>query len=148
MEYTIRKAETKDFPALITLFTEFSVFEKKPEKMMNTVEMMERQKEFFNCFVVVASGGQIVGYLSYFFCYYTWTGKALYMDDFYVKPECRGNAIGKALIERLIDLAKTEDCYKIRWQVSKWNKKAIKLYKALGAEIEDVELDCDLILDE
>ncbi len=147
MDFTIREAERKDISQLIKRFTEFSVFEKKPDRMFNTEEKMLRQMDFFNAFVVELADGKIVGYLSYFFCYYTWSGKAIYMDDFYVMPEYRGNAFGKQLIDRLIDLAKKEDCYKIRWQVSKWNGKAIKFYTALGAEIEDIELDCDLILE-
>lgn len=146
MNFNIRKAEEKDIPQLIELFREFSVFEKKPDKMVNSIEKMKKQFEYFECFLASNTEGQIIGYLSYFFCYYTWSGKSLYMDDFYIKPEYRGNNLGSMLISRLKQLGKKEGCYKIRWQVAKWNKGAEKLYLSMGAEIEDDELDCDLIL--
>lgn len=34
----------------------------------------------------------------------------------------------------------------MRWQVSNCNKNAQKFYKNIGATIDDVELNCDLML--
>lgn len=146
MKYTIRKAERRDIPQLISMFKEFSIFEKKAEKMINSALKMEKEFDYFKGLIACNQEDKIVGYLSYFFCYYTWSGKSLYMDDFYVKPEHRGQGIGIGLLHTLIEMGKKENCYKIRWQVAKWNKDAIQFYKSVGAEIEDVELDCDLIL--
>lgn len=143
---SIRKVSDLDIPQLIELFEEFSNFENKSERMINSVKKMKSEMDYFNCFVAVSKSNQIVGYLSYFFCFYTWSGKSLYMDDLFVKPKYRGEKIGRKLINSLIELGKKENCYKIRWQVAKWNKTAIQFYKSLGAEIEDVEFDCDLVL--
>ena len=30
----------------------------------------------------------------YYFAYYTWVGKTLYLDDLYVKESYRGNGLG------------------------------------------------------
>jgi GNAT superfamily N-acetyltransferase len=147
MEITIRDANETDFPQIIDLFKDFATFEKLPEKMINSVERMMKEKVFFHCFVAVTSDGRIIGYATYFFCYYTWIGKALYMDDLYVTPEYRANGIGKKLIDRVIEFAKTSRCHKLRWQVSGWNKSAIEFYKNIGATIDNVELNCDLMLD-
>ena len=101
MAFKIRNAVENDFPSIIELFKEFAEFEKLPEKMVNTVEQMIREKEYFNCFVAVNENNQIVGYSTYFFSYHTWIGKSLYMDDLYVQPEYRKKGIGKRLLESI-----------------------------------------------
>lgn len=144
MNFPIRPATSNDFEQIITLFKEFATFEKLPEKMVNSVERMKEEQEFFHCFVVENEAKQIIGYVTYFFSYYTWIGKSLYMDDLYVKPEYRGQGIGTILLDKIVEFAKQEKCHKIRWQVSEWNKPAIEFYKSFGAEINHVEQNCDL----
>ena len=106
---------------------------------------MHKEKELINCLVAETESKEIVGYVVYFFAYYTWFGKSLYMDDLYVKDTFRGKGIGSSLINAVINFARKEDCHKLRWQVSGWNKPAIEFYKKLGATIDDVERNCDLI---
>ena len=113
--------------------------------MINSVEKMLREKDLFHCFVAENAANEIVGYVTYFFGYYTWVGKSLYMDDLYVRPQYRGQGLGTRLIERVITLGKAAECYKLRWQVSAWNKPAIEFYRRLGAEIDGTEQNCDLI---
>jgi len=107
---------------------------------------MKEEKEFFNCWVVEIPDNRIVGYVSYFFCYYTWIGKSMYMEDLYVKQEFRGKGIGTILIEKLIQYAKDSGCHKLRWQVSNWNTSVIEFYKKIGAQIDEVEQNCDLVI--
>lgn len=145
MSLEIRKAAEADFEQIIALFEEFALFEKTPEKMLNSVECMRAEKEFFNCFVAVING-KIIGYVSWFFAYYTWSGKAVYMDDLYVQPAFRGNGIGKQLLNKVLTLAQETGCHKMHWQVSSWNKPAIDFYKKLGAVIDNTEQNCDLKL--
>lgn len=147
MEINIRSVEETDFEQIINLFRELAVFEKLPEKMINSVERMHIEKEFFNCFVAETTDKIIVGYATYFFAYYTWIGKSLYMDDLYVKPEFRGKGVGTKLINQVIDFAKKSGCHKLHWQVSGWNKQAMEYYKRLGATVDNTEHNCDLILD-
>jgi len=145
MTVTIRKIEERDFPALIALFKEFALFEKLPEKMTNSEEQMLGEKEFLTGFVAVNNAEEILGYVTYFFGYYTWIGKSLYMDDLYVRPDFRGAGVGTKLINEVIAFAKAENCKKLRWQVSEWNQPAIDFYKSLGATVDAVESNCDLI---
>jgi len=104
------------------------------------------EKQYFNCFVAETPDNKIIGYATYIFSYHTWIGKSLYMDDLYVKEEFRQQGIGKRLLDSVIGFAKKEKCHKVRWQVSKWNNNAQEFYKKMGADIDDVELNCDLIL--
>lgn len=145
MTVTIRKIQESDYLVLISLFKEFALFEKLPEKMTNSVEQMLREKEYLTGFVAVNDADEIVGYATYFFGYYTWIGKSLYMDDLYVRPDFRGAGVGTKLIKEVIAFAKAENCKKLRWQVSEWNQPAIDFYKSLGANVDAVESNCDLV---
>lgn len=146
MNITIRPAAENDYATIVEMFKEFAHFEHLDERLTNTVERIKAEAEYFNCFVAVNHKDEIVGYATYFFAYFTWTGKSLYMDDLYVKESCRGEGIGKLLIDKVIEFAKASRCHKLRWQVSDWNATAIGFYKSLGAEIDNQERNCDLDL--
>lgn len=146
MNVRIDRIQEEDFEELISLFKEFAEFENLPERMVNTVERMRLEKDFFNGFIIRNEDQEILGYTVFFFAYQTWTGKTLYMDDLYIRKEYRGKGFGSLLINKVIEFAKDTNCYKLRWQVSNWNHPAIKFYQELGATIDEVERNCDLIL--
>jgi ribosomal protein S18 acetylase RimI-like enzyme len=146
MEISIRKAVVDDFAAIFSLIRELSFFEKTPHKLTNSLETMLLEHRFFNAFVAVNPEKEIVGYATYNTVYYTWVGKSIYMDDLYVKAAYRSTGIGSKLIQKVIDFAKEAGFHKVRWQVSEWNTAAIAFYKKLGADIDSVEKNCDLIL--
>ena len=148
MEITIRPANEMDFPEIFSLITEFSVFQGTPEKVSITVDQMQENKELFNCLVAETKDKHIIGFASFFFAYYSWSGKALYLDDLYVKETFRNQAIGKMLFDAVLVYAKNNHCNKMRWLVSKWNTNAIGFYKSIGANIDETELTCDLTLNE
>ena len=147
MEYSIREIREQDYPALISLFQEFAIFEKLPDSMTNSVEQMKSEKEYIHGYVAVTVADEVVGYVTYFDAYFTWVGRSLYMDDLYVKNSHRGRGIGTRLINRVIDYARADKCNRLRWQVSEWNKPAIAFYNSLGANIDGTESNCDLKLD-
>lgn len=145
MDMEIRQASEKDFAQIYDLVKEFATFIKTPEKVSITVDQMIRDKEIFQCLVAVDSD-KIIGFATYFYSYHSWTGKALYIDDLYVKDQYRGRGTGSKLFDALLDIAKEESCKKVKWQVSNWNSKAIEFYKKRGAVINDVEINCELKL--
>lgn len=141
----IRKALSSDLEEVYELLKEFAVFIKTPEKLTITLEEMKKDASIFNCLLAV-SENRIIGFATYFFAYYSWTGKSIYLDDLYVLPEYRGAGIGTELMDTVIGIGKEEGCKKMRWQVSRWNKKAIEFYRRKGAVIDDVEINCDFPL--
>jgi ribosomal protein S18 acetylase RimI-like enzyme len=144
MEIKIRIAEEKDFQRILELIHELAVFEHQTDQLLNSAERMKAEKEYFNCYVAETNDGKIVGYATYIFCYYTWVGKSLYMDDLYVQPDYRGMGIGTMLIRKVMDYARETKCHRLRWQVSNWNEKAIVFYTSLGAVINETEQNCDV----
>ena len=147
MSVTIRKAGERDFPFIFEMMKEFAVFQKTPEKVFITLDQMIRDRDIFNCLVAEVSNKEIVGFATFFFTYYSWTGKGLYLDDLYIKDRFRKQSIGKKLLYAVIDLAKKEQCKRVRWLVSGWNAEAIEFYKKMGAVIETTEYICDLAIE-
>ena len=143
MNLIIRKANEQDFPAVLSLIKEFSVFQKTPAKVTITLEEMIKGKNVFRCLVAEVDN-KIVGLATFFIAYYSWTGKGMYLDDLYVTESFRKLAIGKRLLHSVIDLAKSEQCKRVRWQVSKWNENAIDFYKKMGATVDGTDINCDL----
>ena len=143
MNINIRRAGEEDFPEVLLLIKELAAFEKEPEKVTNSIELMKKEKDLFHCFVAETETREIVGMALYFFAYYTWVGKSLYLEDIYVKESFRKHKIGTALLRRIFEVAREENCKRVRWQVLNWNQSAIQMYKKSGAEIDDEWLNCN-----
>lgn len=143
MKYSARKATDADFPQILALIKELALFEKAPEKVTNTVEQMQEEQAFFQCFVVENKNGTIVAMSLYYMAYYTWIGKSLYLDDLYVKAEYRGKGIGTLLLNEIFKVAREQNCKRVRWQVLNWNTPAIALYQKAGATIDNEWSNCD-----
>jgi len=109
MSLVIRAINEEEFEEIILLFQEFALFEKRPEKMKNSVEQLKEEKEYFNCLVAIEDG-KIVGFATYFFAYFSWIGKSMYLDDLYVTSAYRKQGIGKKLLDTVIALAQTNNC--------------------------------------
>ena len=105
----IRNAEPADFPAIISLINEFSVFQKTPEKVTITLEQLIADQDIFNCFIAEIIDKQIMGFATYFYSYHSWSGKGLYLDDLYVKENFRNHSVGTQLLNTVINFAKDQN---------------------------------------
>ena len=103
---------------------------------------MKKEQDLFRCFVAETATGEIVGMALFFLAYYTWVGKSIYLDDIYVKRSLRQQKIGTALLNKVFEVAREEQCQRVRWQVLDWNEPAIAFYRKCGAEISGEWLNC------
>jgi GNAT superfamily N-acetyltransferase len=147
MNINIRKATEEDFPEILSMIKALATFEKSPDKVTNTVGQMEREKEYFKCFVAETENSEIAGMAIYFFAYFTWVGKSLYLEDLYVKESFRKYKIGTSLLKKIFEVANDEECKRVRWQVLNWNEPAIQLYTKAGASLDDEWLNCNFDYD-
>ena len=135
----IRKAEPRDVPQILQLIRDLATYEREPQAVVATEEDLLRdgfgpQPRYF-CLVAEA-GGSLAGFAFYFHTYSTWLGKwGLYLEDLFVRPELRGQGIGKALLVELARIAVREKCGRMNWQVLDWNQPAIDFYRGLGAKM-------------
>lgn len=144
MKTIIRNATQDDYPIILDLIKELALFERAPEKVTNTVEQMIEENDYFETIVACKDDGEIVGIALYFYAYYTWVGKSLYLDDLIVRKKYRGNKIGTKLLEEVLKIARENNCKRVRWQVLDWNKPAIEFYKEYGATLDGEWINCDM----
>ena len=134
---TIRKAQRQDVPIILQLIKELAEYEKEPDAVEATEEILEQSifdKQQANV-VLLEEEGQTIGFALYFFNFSTWRGKAgLYLEDLFVRPEFRGRGYGKLLLSYLANQAQRNDGPRFEWSVLDWNTPSINFYKAMGAK--------------
>jgi len=137
--FTLRTAEPRDVPAIMSLIRELAEFEKLTHLMQVTPEAL--QQHLFGPKPVIEAlvgevQGQVVAYAIFFTNYSTFLGKpGLYLEDLYVQPAHRGTGLGKALLRRLGRLAVERDYGRFEWAVLDWNVNAIRFYEKMGATV-------------
>lgn len=137
MKTTLRKATTEDLQATLDLVKELALYEKAPQEV--TVTLADYKTDFKNKvfdIILAEQGDQIVGIAFYYMAYSTWKGKMLYLEDFVVKEELRGQGIGKLLFKAFLEEAQNLNASLAKWQVLDWNKPAINFYKKYNSTIE------------
>lgn len=142
MNTTIIKGTKKDLPAVLSFIKKLHKLEKSKLPPTNTVRLMEKEQKFFD-FIVAKNNNKIIGTAIFFFAYFTYTGKSLYLEVLFVKDEYRNKGIGSKLLKKVFEIAKKEHCTRLRWQVDKENKEAIRYYQKRGASISSTSLNCD-----
>lgn len=138
---TLRNAKLEDFDRVYSLNQEFARLYKAEDKLTLTKEQLIKDRDLFECRVAVIDD-QVIGFSTFFVAYYTWVGKAIYLDDLFVTESYRSRGIGDALLDDVINEAKRTDCKRVVWQVSEWNKKAQKFYLEKGAKLDEKEINC------
>jgi GNAT superfamily N-acetyltransferase len=88
----------------------------------------------FHCTIAEWEGAP-AGFALYFYNFSTWEGKhGIYLEDLFVLPAFRKHGIGRALLQRLAQIAIEQDCTRLVWQVLDWNQMAIDFYESIGAQ--------------
>jgi GNAT superfamily N-acetyltransferase len=142
MSYIIREILSHEYGRLHDLILEFASFISSSDKVSNSAEQLDNDKDLFHC-LVVEDGREIIGFAIYYFIYSSWSGKSLHLEDLYIQPPFRNQGIGKAILDDLFDIAKATSCKKMKWQVSGWNEKAKEFYISQGATIDGTEVNCE-----
>ena len=138
---SIRTATSADVSLMLQFIHRLAEYEREPNAVVATEQDLLRDgfgpEPKYRCLIAEWDGAP-AGFALFFFNYSTWLGQpGLYLEDLFVLPEMRGKGIGKALLQRLAQIAVEENCYGMRWQVLEWNEPALKFYDSLGATIMD-----------
>ena len=130
-------ATERDVPLILQFIRELAEYEKLADRVEATEERV-RENLFGpspKAFCVLAYyERRVVAFALYYFTYATFAGlPGLYLEDLFVKPDVRGQGVGRELLRYLAQLALREGCWRIEWAVLHWNKSAIGFYEKLGA---------------
>jgi GNAT superfamily N-acetyltransferase len=139
--FSIRIAGPDDAELLVKLVHELAVYEKLEDKTQAKPEDFRRHLFGFRPVAEAALAevdGKPVGFALWFTTFSTFRGQpGLYLEDLFVKPEYRGQGIGKGLLAFLARLAVERGCGRLEWAVLNWNEPAIGFYKSVGARPMD-----------
>ena len=135
--FTIRPATPEDVPAILSLIQEHAAY----ERMSHEVEATEGAlaAHLFGVMpkaevLIAESAGQPVGYALFFTNFSAFLARpGIYLEDMFVRPEQRGQGIGKALLRRLAQVVGERQGSRLEWSVLKGNDLAITFYDRLEA---------------
>ena len=137
MAFTIRFAIEEDVPLILRFIRELADYEHLLHEVVAT-EALLREWLFVKKTAEVIVGeedGTPVGFALFFHNFSTFLGRSgVYLEDLYVRPECRGKGYGKALLQKLAALAVERGCGRLEWWCLDWNEASIGFYRSLGAE--------------
>lgn len=135
-KFKIRFAEAADVHLILEFVKELADYEHMLEEVVATEEIMEEwifQKKKAEV-LIGEEDGVPVGFALFFHNFSTFLGRSgVYLEDLFVKPEYRGKGYGKALLQRLAQIAVERGCGRLEWWCLDWNQPSIDFYKSLGA---------------
>ncbi|CAK1600476.1 unnamed protein product [Parnassius mnemosyne] len=136
-EVIVRDATINDMIAVADMIQELANFEKMPDGPKLTVKDLQRdgfetQPPAFRCKVAELKS-EVVGFALYFNTYSTWEGKALMLEDLYVRENFRRRGVGQMLFYNVAAEAAATGCTRLDFHVLAWNE-ARSFYEAMGAE--------------
>jgi len=137
----IRSATENDVPVIFALIKELAEFEKLADQIKTSEEELRNTlfgEDRFVEILLAEYEQKVVGQALFFKNFSTFLGKpGIYLEDLYVKPDMRGKGIGKALLDKIISIAKERNFGRVEWSVLDWNEPAIDFYKKIGAKTLD-----------
>ena len=137
MSWTLKKAEKKDFHRINELFVEMLQTIYQTEQVNGYPEgaldrFFDGRDEWIS---IAVDQGEIVAFLS--IEVHHEAEPFLYLDDFSVTKQSRGQGIGTAMIRTAEDYAREIHIPAICFHVEKSNTAALRLYRRLGYAIHE-----------
>jgi GNAT superfamily N-acetyltransferase len=124
-------------PVLLGLIQELAAYERAPEAARLTEAQLS--DALFGDHpaaeaLIAGIGGVAQGFAVWFESFSTWTGRALYLEDLFIRPAARQLGLGRQILAHLAGLAVKRGYARMEWQALDWNEPAIRFYTGLGAE--------------
>jgi GNAT superfamily N-acetyltransferase len=141
LSFTIRPANVGDVPLILDLVRALATYERAPNEVTATEAGL--RGVLFGAkpaaeVLLAFENETAVGFAVFFHNFSTWLGlPGLYLEDLFVRPECRGKGYGRALLIYLAKIARDRGCGRMEWAVLDWNEPAIQFYRKLGAKPMD-----------
>src|SRR5438876_2950679 len=138
MTLHIRAGEPADVAVIAQLIRDLAHYEKLEHEVTMTEEKLTDslfgERRYAETLIAQDDGGA-VGFALFFHNFSTFLAQpGIYLEDLFVVPEQRGRGVGRALLERLAQVAVDRGCGRLEWAVLDWNVDAIKFYERLGAK--------------
>jgi len=138
MNFSIRFATKDDVSTIIQFIRALAKYEHLEHEVVATEARLQEtlfgdrpQAETLLAF----EGETPVGFALFFSNYSTFLGRAgIHLEDLFVLDSFRGRGYGKALLDKMQDIAKERNAGRLEWNVLDWNTPAIEFYESMGAK--------------
>ena len=142
MTLTIRAIEEKDKNQWLKLWAGYLEFYKSTISLEQTEltwkRLINNELKMFG-FVAESEEG-VIGFTHCLFRPSTWTETDYcYLEDLFVDPSIRGKGIGRALMNKVFELAKEKNSKRVYWTTQEFNKTARVLYDSITPVSEFVQ---------
>jgi len=132
----IRFAERGEEETILDFIKYLAEYEKMSDDVVATEEMLRDwlfEKKIAEV-LFAETEGKIVGFALFFHNFSTFLGRGgIYLEDLFVLPEYRGRGCGRALLQRLAQIAVERGCGRLEWACLDWNQPSIDFYRSLSA---------------
>jgi GNAT superfamily N-acetyltransferase len=142
MNLNIRELKETDKDRWLELWAGYQEFYKSnlsPEQTEFTWKRLINNEQKMYGFVAENENG-VIGFTHCLFRPSTWTETDYcYLEDLYVDPNIRGKGVGRALMNRVVELAKEKNSKRVYWTTQEFNKTARVLYDSITSVSEFVQ---------
>jgi GNAT superfamily N-acetyltransferase len=129
-------AEEKDTALLLSFIRALAEYEHMLDQVVATEAILQEwlfDRKVAEAFFALEDETE-VGFALYFHNFSTFLGRGgIYLEDLFILPEHRGKGYGKAILQRLAQIARERGCGRLEWACLDWNKPSIDFYLSLGA---------------
>jgi GNAT superfamily N-acetyltransferase len=139
---TIRAAGAEDVPLLLELFGELAEYEHLEHELKAT-EAQLREALFGERPAAEAliaerrspdGDPEALGYALFFPTFSSFLASTgVWLEDLFVRPNGRGEGVGKALLEAVAALVRERGGERLEWAALDWNELALGFYRRIGA---------------
>ena len=142
MTITIRAREEKDKSQWLKLWAGYLEFYKSTISTEQTEltwkRLINNELKMFG-FVAESEEG-VIGFTHCLFRPSTWTETDYcYLEDLFVDPNIRGKGVGRALMNKVFELAKEKNSKRVYWTTQEFNETARILYDSITPVSEFVQ---------
>ncbi|MBA3311745.1 MAG: GNAT family N-acetyltransferase [Planctomycetota bacterium] len=134
--FVVRVVAEDDVPALLSLVRDLAGYERLEDSVTATEEDLRQgllgERAIAEA-VIAWSNDVPAGFAVWYETFSTFRGrKGMYLEDLFVAEAHRGSGLGKALLRHVARVAVERGCFRLEWEVLRWNEPAIGFYDRLG----------------
>jgi GNAT superfamily N-acetyltransferase len=132
----LRFAEEDDVPLILEFIKGLAEYENLLDQVSATEENIRRYvfREKTVETLLAEYDGAPAGFALFFHNFSTFLGRpGIFIEDIFVKPEFRGEGIGKALLSFIARIGLERNIGRLEWNCLEWNEPSKNFYKSQGA---------------
>jgi GNAT superfamily N-acetyltransferase len=142
---TVEKLTADDRERWEALFSAYIAFY---ERSLEPEAYDQAWSRLMNDDVIHARGaklhGHLVGIVHFFPHPHSNAADLCYLQDLFTAPEARGQGVGRALIEHVVEWAQEHGCSRVYWQTKESNTRARRLYDQVAKHAGFIVYQIDL----